>query len=65
MEGMFGWIIGSLLIVVPMWRICGRAGFNPALGLLSLVPWLGFLIVSAALAFLQWPATKSPNASGD
>lgn len=62
MEGMIGWIIGSLLVVVPMWRICGRAGFNPALGLLSLIPWLGFVIVSGILAFSQWPASKSAKA---
>lgn len=46
-EDLFGWVIASLLIVVPMWRICGRAGFSPVLGLLSFIPWLGFLIVSA------------------
>ena len=59
MGDLLGWVIGSLLIVVPMWRICGRAGFSPALGLLSLIPWLGFLIASVVLAFSQWPASQS------
>jgi hypothetical protein len=44
---------------VPLWRICGRAGFSPALSLLAIIPWLGFLIVAAILGFAEWPSPKN------
>ena len=58
MEGLFGWIVISVLLVVPLWKICARAGFPPALSLLALVPWLGFLIVAAVLGFTDWPRVQ-------
>lgn len=48
-------IIASVLVIVPLWRICARAGFNGALSLLALIPWLGVLIVGAVLSFVKWP----------
>jgi hypothetical protein len=51
-------LVALVLIIVPLWRICGRAGFNPALSLLAIIPFLGFLIVAAILAFAEWPASK-------
>lgn len=48
-------IIASVLVIVPLWRICARAGFNGALSLLALIPWFGVLIVGAILSFTKWP----------
>lgn len=44
----------SLALVVPVWRICARAGQPPALGLLMLVPVLGWFVPMAVLAFGGW-----------
>jgi uncharacterized membrane protein YhaH (DUF805 family) len=51
---LFGAIIALVLIIVPLWRICIRAGFNGALALLALIPWLGVVIVGAILSFANW-----------
>lgn len=50
-----GLIIGAILVIVPLWRICIRAGFNGALSLIALLPWLGVVIVGAILSFANWP----------
>ena len=52
---LFGAIIALILIIVPLWRICTRAGFNGSLSLLALIPWLGVIIVGAILSFVNWP----------
>jgi hypothetical protein len=52
-------VILAVLVVVPLWRICGRAGFSPALSLLAIIPWLGFLVVAAVLGFADWPTLKN------
>ena len=54
MEALFG----IALLIIPLWRICGRAGFPPALSLIAIVPLLGFLVVAGILAFSDWPASK-------
>ncbi len=59
-----GSLIVAVLVVVPLWRICGRAGFNPALSLVVVIPWLGFLIVAAVLGFAQWPSLKNRSSGG-
>jgi hypothetical protein len=43
------------LMGVPLWRICSRAGFNPAWSLFVLIPYLGMLIVAGRLAISDWP----------
>jgi hypothetical protein len=48
-------IIATILVIVPLWRICSRAGFNGALSLIALIPWLGVLIIGAILSFANWP----------
>jgi len=53
-----GFFILALIVMFPMWRIFKRAGFNPALSLLVLVPWVGLLIASAILAFAEWPRLR-------
>ena len=45
----------ALVVIVPTWRICQRAGFSGALSLIHLVPLVGSFIVMAVLAFSAWP----------
>jgi hypothetical protein len=45
----------ALILIIPTWRICTRAGFSGALSLFHLVPFIGSLIVMAVLAFSSWP----------
>jgi hypothetical protein len=44
-----------LLLIVPFWRIFGKAGFNPALSLLTVVP-IANLVVIYYVAFSKWPS---------
>ena len=45
----------ALLLIIPTWRICTRAGFSGALSLFHLVPLIGPFIVMGVLAFTDWP----------
>lgn len=49
----------SLLLIIPTWRICRRAGFSGALALLHLLPVVGPLTVMAILAFSDWPGGEA------
>lgn len=51
-------LIGTLLVIIPLWRICGRAGFHPILSLIAIIPFLGLLVVAGILAFSEWPVSK-------
>ena len=45
----------AILLLYPMWRIFGRAGLNPALSLVVLIPFLlGFFLCGLILAASQW-----------
>ncbi len=48
-------LLTALVLIIPTWRICTRAGFSGALSLLHLVPLIGPFIVMAVLAFSDWP----------
>lgn len=50
-----GHILVALLLIIPTWRICQRAGFSGALALFHLVPLIGSFIVMGILAFSDWP----------
>lgn len=51
----------AVVVVVPVWRICKRAGYPGALGLLILVPLLNLGLLYF-LAFARWPnAEKIPD----
>ena len=50
-----GHVLVALLLIVPTWRICQRAGFSGALALFHLVPVIGPFIVMGVLAFSDWP----------
>ena len=45
----------ALVLIIPTWRICTRAGFSGALSLFHLVPLVGSFVVMAILAFSDWP----------
>ena len=54
-------LIGLAFIAVTVWlfwRIFVKAGFNGALGLLCLIPSVGFLICIIILAFGEWPSQR-------
>lgn len=56
----------ALVLIIPTWRICTRAGFSGALSLFHLVPLIGSFIVMAMLAFSSWPnGEASPGPSGE
>lgn len=48
-------LLVALVLIIPTWRICTRAGFSGALSLFHLVPLIGSFIVMAVLAFSTWP----------
>ncbi len=50
-----GHFLIALVLIIPTWRICVRAGFSGALSLFHLVPVIGSFIVMAILAFSTWP----------
>jgi len=52
---LIGHFIVALVLIIPTWRICTRAGFSGALSLLHLVPVIGIFIIMAVLAFSPWP----------
>ena len=53
--GIIQWLIASIIFfVVPLWRICKRAGLKPGLSLLALIPG-GILVLLWVLAFARWP----------
>lgn len=48
-------LLTALVLIIPTWRICTRAGFSGALSLFHLVPLIGPFIVMGVLAFSDWP----------
>ncbi|MFI5454187.1 MAG: hypothetical protein ACHRXM_01930 [Isosphaerales bacterium] len=56
-------ILASLVFIIwPACRICSRAGFPAALGLLIVVP-LFNLVLLYVLAFAEWPALRHQRKS--
>ena len=56
-------LVGPLFVVLtvlPLWRICKKAGFSPAISLLGLIPILGTVLMFY-LAFAEWPALNPSN----
>ncbi len=52
--------ITMILPVIAFWRICSKAGFSGALGLLMLVP-IANIILPLYIAFAQWPALRGDS----
>ena len=48
-------VLFALVLIVPTWRICERAGYSGLLSLFHLLPVLGSFIIMAVLAFGDWP----------
>ncbi|MEX1198279.1 MAG: hypothetical protein WEB57_10520 [Pseudohongiellaceae bacterium] len=56
--GHFVWLLlVALLVIVPVWRICQRAGYSGWLSLLAIVPLLNLGLLYF-LAFGPWPALE-------
>jgi hypothetical protein len=53
-------LLGSVLTVVPFWKICSRAGLPGALSLLMLLPFVN-IVFPFYVAFAQWPALKNQD----
>ena len=50
-----GGLIAALLVVVPLWRICARAGFSSWWALLGMVPVVN-IVMLWVFAYAKWPA---------
>lgn len=48
------------IIMVPLWRICKKAGLSPWLSLIIFLP-LGPLILLYVLAFIHWRVVPAPQ----
>ena len=57
MGGLWMMLIVGGLVVVPVWRICTKAGFSGWLSLLVLVP-IANLLLLYFLAFAEWPLER-------
>ena len=47
-------VISAVLFLYPLWIIFRRAGLNPQLAFLVLIPYVGFLLVIVFLGAMQW-----------
>jgi len=63
--GSIGWaeilviLIVPLIIIIPFWKICSKAGFSPWWSLLAYVPF-GFILLLWGIALAKWrPTTLS------
>lgn len=57
-------LVWAAIVVVPFWRICQKAGYPGALGILMVIPLVN-LVFLYYLAFATWPTQKSmPPTSG-
>lgn len=60
MPGSWMMLVASLLVIVPMWRICAKAGYSGWLSLLLLVP-IANLLLLYFLGFSEWPIERRPR----
>ena len=51
-----------ILPVIAFWKICSKAGFPGALGLLMIIP-IANIILLLYLAFAEWPALRGDGQS--
>jgi hypothetical protein len=56
--GPIGMLVLAILLVIPFWRICDRAGFPGFVSLLILIPLVNLLFLYW-LAFAEWPSQRS------
>jgi hypothetical protein len=53
------WLILTIIVVIPFWRICQRVGHSPWLSLLILLPLINLIFIYY-LAFATWPSERKP-----
>ena len=53
-------LVIAVVVVIPAWRICQRAGYPGFMGLLILIPLLNLALLYF-LAFANWPAVDRKN----
>ena len=53
-------VICLVIYLVPLWRIVGKAGFNGALSLLSLIPLVN-IVMFWVFAFVKWPVERDAS----
>ena len=53
-------LVAAIVIVIPTWFICKKAGFSPWLSLLMIVPF-GGLVLLYVLAFAEWKVVPAPQ----
>lgn len=56
--GPIGMLVLAILLVIPFWRICERAGFPGIVALLMLIPVVNLLFLYW-LAFAEWPHERT------
>lgn len=54
----------GVVLVIPVWRLCQRAGYPGVLGVLILIPLVNLALLYF-IAFAEWPAEKSRSANPD
>jgi hypothetical protein len=54
-------LVVILIIIVPFWFICKKAGYSPWLSMLCLIPSLGMLVLLYVLAFGEWKVVPAPQ----
>jgi hypothetical protein len=52
-------LVGLVVIIVPFWFICKKAGFSPWLSLINIIPF-GTLFLYYYLAFADWKVVPAP-----
>jgi len=57
------WLIGAIIAIIPIWRICARVGYSPWLSLLMAIPVVNIIFIYF-LAFSDWPSQKGTIATG-
>jgi hypothetical protein len=53
-------VVGLVILIVPFWFICKKAGMSPWLSLLNLIP-VGNLVLLYMLAFSEWKVVPAPQ----
>lgn len=54
-DTLFWLIVTAAVVVFPLYRIMVKAGLNPLLSLIIVIPGIGYAIVIGILAFATWP----------
>jgi hypothetical protein len=57
-QGFLSYILISVLVIIPFWRIFEKIGFPPALSLLTVVPIVN-LVMLYVVAFSKRPSSET------